>query len=103
MTSRRYFIILITVVIYITIICYYCKNKTRSTKNLDKKSELSQFELIMKKVYNDLSKEDYFPEDDQESFFSKKLLLGIFSMEKSAAIRNALRSTWLTSRYVCPY
>ena len=35
--------------------------------------------------------------------FQEKLLLGIFSAAKAEDIRNALRSAWLTSRYVCPY
>lgn len=56
------------------------------------------------KILDDLSKGDQYIDDtDLSTISEKKLLLGIFSVAKAEDIRNTLRSTWLTSRYVCPY
>ena len=56
------------------------------------------------KIPDGLFEEDKFIDDtDLSSISDRKLLLGIFSVASATDIRDTLRSTWLRSRYACPY
>ena len=76
---------------------FYKRNKVEDKKKQD-------YERQVKRAYDDLTKKDADIEAiDLSSISEKKLIFGIFSVAKTEDIRNTLRSTWLTSRYVCPY
>ena len=91
--QQRYLVILLLAIssTFVAFVCISLLKVGKHTANAEK-------------IPDGLFEEDKFIDDtDLSSISDRKLLLGIFSVASATDIRDTLRSTWLRSRYACPY